>query len=77
MSRATFVRPFHVFNNVYRGNFTQWRTEREGLEGFKTPPKFRIFDKAEPNSQSRGKYIRNNLIRKRVSLICKLNGTPD
>jgi hypothetical protein len=25
----------------------------------------------------RGKYIRNNLIRIRVSLICKLSGTPD
>jgi hypothetical protein len=37
---------------------TQWRTEG----GFKSPPppKFRTFDKAEPNSQFRGKYIRNN-----------------
>jgi hypothetical protein len=35
------------------------------------------FDKAEPNSQFRGKYIRNNLIRIRVSLIYKLGGTPD
>jgi hypothetical protein len=41
------------------------------------PPKFRSFDKAEPNSQFRGKYIRNNLIRIRVSLICSLCGTPD
>jgi hypothetical protein len=40
------------------------------------PPKFRSFDKAEPNSQFRGKYIRNNLIRIRSSLICKLSGTP-
>jgi hypothetical protein len=39
--------------------------------------KFRSFDKAEPNSQFRGKYIRNNLIRIRGSLICKLSGTPD
>jgi hypothetical protein len=41
------------------------------------PPKLRSFDKAEPNSQFRGKYIRNNLIRIRGSLICKLSGTPD
>jgi hypothetical protein len=30
------------------------------------PPKFRSFDKGQPNSQFRGKYIRNNLIRIRV-----------
>jgi hypothetical protein len=40
-------------------------------------PKFRSFDKAEPNSQFRGKYIRNNLIRIRVWLIYKLSGTTD
>jgi hypothetical protein len=34
-----------------------------------TPPKFRSFYKAEPNSQFRGKYIRNNLTRIRLSLI--------
>jgi hypothetical protein len=33
------------------------------------PPKFRSFDKAEPNSQFRGKYIPNNLTRIRLSLI--------
>ena len=33
------------------------------------PPKFRSFDDAEPNSQFRGKHIRNDLIRIRVSLI--------
>ena len=33
------------------------------------PPKFLSFDKAEPNSQFRGKYIRNNLTRIRLSLI--------
>jgi hypothetical protein len=31
--------------------------------------KFRSFNKAELNSQFRGKYIRNNLIRIQVSLI--------
>jgi hypothetical protein len=33
------------------------------------PPKFRSFDKAELNSQFRGKYIHNNLTRIRLSLI--------
>jgi hypothetical protein len=42
----------------------QWRTEGG-------------FNKAEPNSQFRGKYISNNLIRIRVSLISKLSGTTD
>jgi hypothetical protein len=55
----------------------QWLTEGWGLGGSNPPPKFRSFDKAEPNSQFRGKYIRNNLIRIRVSLIYKLSGTPD
>jgi hypothetical protein len=41
------------------------------------PPKFRSFDKAEPNSQFCGKYICKNLTRIRVSLLCKLSGTPD
>jgi hypothetical protein len=40
-----------------------------------------IFDKAEPNSLSRGigilVYFRNNLIRIWVSFICKLSETPD
>jgi hypothetical protein len=40
-------------------------------------PKFRRFDKAEPNSLFRGKYMRNNVIRIWISLICKLSGTPD
>jgi hypothetical protein len=57
---------------------TQWRTEG-GLGGFNPPlpPKFRSFNKAEPSSQFRGKYIRNNLIRIQVSIICKLCVTPD
>jgi hypothetical protein len=41
------------------------------------PPIFRYCDNAEPNSQFRGIYIRNNLIRIRGSLIYKLSGTPD
>ena len=48
----------------------QWRTEG-GLGGStpSPPPKCRGFDKAEPNSQFRGKYITNNLPRTRFSLI--------
>ena len=42
---------------------------RGGLGCSNPPQKFRSFDKAEPNSQFRGKYIRNNLTRIRLSLI--------
>ena len=40
-----------------------------GVWVVQTPPEFRSFDKADPNSQLRGKYIRNNLTRIRLSLI--------
>ena len=40
-----------------------------GVFNSPTPPEFRSFDKAEPNSQFRGKYILNNLTRIRLSLI--------
>jgi hypothetical protein len=61
-----------------RYSVNQGRTE-EGVEGVlhPPPPKFRSFDKAEPNSQFRGKYFRNSLIRIRVSHVCKLSRTPD
>ena len=50
------------------GNYPEAVAYRGG--GFKPPPpKFRSFDKAEPNSQFCGKYIRNNLTRIRLSLI--------
>jgi hypothetical protein len=65
---------------VYRGIFVVPISGvlRGGLEGSNTPsPKFRSFEKAEPNSQFHGKYICNNLIRIQVSLVCKLSGTPD
>jgi hypothetical protein len=40
---------------------TQWRTE--GGLGCSNPlPKFLSFDKAQPNSQFRRKYIRNCLV---------------
>jgi hypothetical protein len=55
-----------VFSGIPRG---VWEVQ--------TPPKFRSFDKAKPNSQLCGKYVHNNLIRIQVSLICKLSGTPD
>jgi hypothetical protein len=61
----TAARTFTARNGVPRGGSNP------------PPPKFRSFDKAEPNSQFRGKYIRNNLIRIRVSFICKLSVTPD
>jgi hypothetical protein len=51
-----------------------------GGGGGATPPPPRNSEalaKAEPNSQFRGIYIRNNLIRIWVSFICKLSGTPD
>jgi hypothetical protein len=57
------------------GSAVQWRTEGGVVNP--PPPKFRSFDKAEPNSKFRGIYIRNNVIRIWVSLICKLIGPPD
>jgi hypothetical protein len=50
-----------------------------GVWGVQTPPPPRNSEvlTAELNSLFRGKYIRNNLIRIGVSLICKLSGTPD
>jgi hypothetical protein len=50
-----------------------------GLGCSKPPPHSEIltFDKAEPNSQFSGKYIRNNLIRILVSLICKFSGNSN
>jgi hypothetical protein len=53
-----------------------WRTHGSGLEG-STPPKFRSFEKAGPNSHFCGIYICNNLIRIRVLLIYKLSETPN
>jgi hypothetical protein len=48
-----------------------------GVWGGSTPPKFRSFEKAWPNSQFRGISICNNLIRIRVSLLYKLSETPN
>jgi hypothetical protein len=48
---------------------------RGGVWGVQTPPKFRSFEKAWPNSQFHGIYICNNLIRIRVLLIYKLSET--
>jgi hypothetical protein len=46
---------------------SQWCTDGGG-SGVQTSLKFQSFDKAGPNSQFRGKYICNNLIRIWVSL---------
>jgi hypothetical protein len=61
----------------------QWRTKGVVWWVSKPPPpppkkkkKFHSSDKADPNSQFREKYIKNNQIRIRVSLICKLSATP-
>jgi hypothetical protein len=62
----SFVWPPISTSDILRGSF-----------GGSNPPKFQSFDKVELNSQFYGKYIRNNLIRIRVSLICKLGGNPD
>ena len=57
------------FNRLHKTS-SQWRPEGGGVWGVQTPPpKFRSFDKAEPNFQFRGKYIRNNLTRIRLSPI--------
>jgi hypothetical protein len=47
-----------------------------GGESYTHPSKFRSFDKVDTNSQFRGKYICDSLIRIQVSLVYKLSGTP-
>jgi hypothetical protein len=64
---------FEIFSLVV----LQWRTEGGLGDSNPLPPKYKSFDKAEPNSQVLGKYIHNNLIRTKVSLICKFSGTPE
>jgi hypothetical protein len=62
--------------NILYLNTAAYQQGRAVWRGSTPPsPKFRSFDKAEPNSLFRGKYICNNLIRIRVSLICKSSGT--
>jgi hypothetical protein len=70
--------PLHVWTGP-EGTITSVAYQRGRVWGVQTPPppKFRSFAKAEPNSQFRGIYIRNNLIRIWVSFICKLSETPD
>jgi alkylated DNA nucleotide flippase Atl1 len=56
----------------------QWRTEEWGLVSSIPPPRnSEVLTKLSRIPSSVEKYIRNNLIRIRVSLICKLSGTPD
>jgi hypothetical protein len=51
-----------VFLKLMQYVMMQWHTEGGGLGGSTPPPKFRSFNKAEPNSQFHGKYIRNCLV---------------
>jgi hypothetical protein len=55
----------------------QWHTEGVCKQLHPTLPELRSFHKARPNSQFRVKYIRNNLIRLRISLTWNLSGTPE
>jgi hypothetical protein len=57
-------------------NYVHSVAYRCGFGGSTPLKKFRSFDEAEPNYQFRGKYIRDNLIRIRVSLICKIEWNP-
>jgi hypothetical protein len=69
----------YAVERIYGHSPFQWHTGGGGgFGGLKPPlPKFQSFYKAELNSQFRGKYFHNNLIRIWGSLICKLSGTPD
>jgi hypothetical protein len=49
---------------------------RRGLEVHTPSPKFVGFEKAETNFKFRGIYVRKKIIRKMISLILKLSGTP-
>ena len=55
-------------------SLNQWHTDERALGELTPPPcqKFRSFDKAEPNSRFRGKYIRDNLERMRVHSLFEL-----
>jgi hypothetical protein len=64
----------HAFRLIDPGQQVSGVPRRGGLECSTPTPIFLSFDKAEPNSQFHGMYICNSLIR--VSLICKLSGTP-
>jgi hypothetical protein len=80
LPRPTIPSIFTCTLQIFGDNLIQWRTEGRGLGGVQLPPpppKFRSFAKAEPNSQFRGIYICNKLIRIWVSFICKLSGTPN
>jgi hypothetical protein len=48
-----------VNHYIFQVRLLHWRTEGGSTP---PPPKFRSFDKAEPNSQFRGKYVRNCLV---------------
>jgi hypothetical protein len=77
-SVVTFVLTITFYSSVRQHSFITTQNIRSLSVAFRggfgvfnppPPPKFRSPGKAEPNSQFRRKYIRNNLIRIRVSLI--------
>jgi hypothetical protein len=75
-TRVSFIGMLKCFYNSNMFQPVAYR-EKGSLGVQHPPPKFRSFDKAEPNSQFRGKYTLNNLVRIRGSHFCKLSGTPD
>jgi hypothetical protein len=74
--RTNGSQPRSIDNKLLTKSFTK-RTRGEYRGGglyIQTPPEFRIFEKAEPNSKVCGRNVPKNLIEIRVSLICKLSG---
>jgi hypothetical protein len=62
--RKTFITEGNAFQRLHVAvHDTNSGVPRGVVRGFKPPPpKFRSFDNAKPNSQFRGKYIRNCLL---------------
>jgi hypothetical protein len=60
LGQAQVTSSFVCVCGLFYGAKDQWRTV--GVFNTPPPPKFWSFDKAEPNSKFRGKYIRNCLV---------------
>jgi hypothetical protein len=77
------VKTLHLYNrnalSIPESGTHQWRTEGGFKGGFNPHPtrNTEVLKKLSRIPSSVEKYIRNNRIRIRVSLICKLSGTPD
>jgi hypothetical protein len=67
---------YYSGDEIMEEDVNKWRTSGGRFGVLTSNPEFWSFDKAEPNSQFGGKCIRNNLIRIRVSLICKIEQNP-